>query len=74
MESKYELRNNFPRAAINAIMQIKIIAARAENRIFARFVIPIIRITHHTDQKRETRSEDRDYWRAGDTCFTYLLI
>ena len=57
MESKYELRNNFPRAAINAIMQIKIIAARAENRIFARFVIPIIRITQIKREKQEARTE-----------------
>ena len=54
IEFKYELRNNFPRAAIKAIMQIKIIAARAENMIFARFVIPII--SQIKREKQEART------------------
>ncbi len=41
-KGRIQKRNNFPRAAINAIMQIKRIAAMLEKMIFARLVIPII--------------------------------
>ena len=49
-------RNNFPRAAIKTIMQIKIIAASVEKIIFARFVIPIIALENQKRQE-EARTE-----------------